>query len=126
MRGGADVEMLGSVAPSTTPQHLAKQLCANFIRAGDDLAFPELPSAQGRADIVLVTSPEHHLRAFVVNRRNEPLTLSLRDLPMLQQCTHLSKIDTTTKGKIVESRFDDVLRLDGYGVAVLTRREDAP
>jgi len=125
MRGGADVEMLASVTPGTTPQHLAKQLCAKFIRAGDDLAFPELNSAQGRADIVLVSRPEHQLRVFVVNRRDEPFILSLRDLPMLQQCTHLSKIDTATKGEIVESRFDDVLRLDGYGVAVLTRREDA-
>ncbi len=125
MRGGADVEMLRSAAPGATPQHLAKQLCAGFIRTGDDLAFPELPSTRGRADIVLATGPERPLSAFLVHRRDEAFTLSLHDAPMLEQCRHVLKIDATTKGKIVESHFDDVLRMEGYGVAVLASREAA-
>jgi len=125
MRGGADIEMLCSAAPGATPQHLAKQLCAGFIRTGDDLAFPELPSTRGRADIVLATGPERPLSAFLVHRRDEAFTLSLHDAPMLEQCRHVLKIDATTKGKIVESHFDDVLRMEGYGVAVLASREAA-
>ena len=126
MRGGADIEMLCSAAPGATPQHLAKQLCASFIRAGDDLAFPELPNALGRADIVLATGLGLPLSAFLVHRRDEAFTLSLQDdVPMLEQCRHVLKIDATTKGKIVESHFDDVLRMEGYGVAVLASREAA-
>jgi hypothetical protein len=123
MRGGADVEMLCSAAPGVTPQHLAKQLCARFIRAGDDLAFPELLNARGRADIVIATGPDRQLSAFLAHRRDEPFTLSLRDASILEQCRHTFKIDTTTDGKIVEGRFDDAFRMGGYGVAVLAGRE---
>jgi len=125
MRGGADVEMLCSAAASASAQHLAKQLCARFIRAGDELAFPELRNALGRADIVIGIGPDRLLSAFLVHRRDEPFTLSLQDAPMLEQCRHVLKIDATTKGKIVESYFDGVLRMEGYGVAVLASREAA-
>jgi len=118
--------MLCSAAPGATPQHLAKQLCASFIRAGDDLAFPELPNALGRADIVLATGLGRPLSAFLVHRRDEAFTFSLQDdAPMLGRRRHVLKIDATTKGKIVESDFDDVLRMEGYGVAVLASREAA-
>jgi hypothetical protein len=122
IRGGADIEMLRS-APGATPQHMARQLCARFIRAGDDLDFPELPNAQGRADIVIATSPDHQLSAFLVHRRDEPFTLSLRDVPVLEQCQYVLKIDTATKGKIVRERLEHSLRIEGYGVAVLSGAE---
>jgi hypothetical protein len=105
---------------------MAKQLCARFIRAGDDLVFPELPNVQGRADIVIATSPDHQLSAFLVHRRDEPFTLSLRDVPVLEQCQYVLKIDTATKGKIVRERLEHSLRIEGYGVAVLSGAEARP
>jgi hypothetical protein len=125
MRGAADVEMLRSAAHGGTPQHLTKQLCARFVGAGDDLAFPRLPRAQGRADIVLATGPDGALSAFLVHRCEEPFALSLEDVPALEQCRYTCKIDGGTNGTLFQDKFDGELLMNGYGVAVLTNREAA-
>jgi hypothetical protein len=122
MRGGADVEMLCSTSCGT-PQHLAKQLCARFVRAGDNLAFPELPRARGCGDVVLATGTDGGLSAFVVHRRDEPFMLSVEDVPALEKCHHAYQIDRTTNGNIIKRRFDAELRMNGYSVAVITTRE---
>jgi hypothetical protein len=123
MRGGADVEMLRSVAPGGTPQHLAKQLYARLIRAGDHLDFSPLAKAQGRSQIVLATSPDRQLTAFLAHCRDDQFTLSLEDVPGLESCRYLYKVDKTTNGKIFEGRFDGALQLNGYGVAALASLE---
>jgi hypothetical protein len=123
MRGGADVEMLRCVASGATPQHMAKQLCAEFIHAGDRLAFPKLPKAAQRADIVLAYGPDGELTAFLAHGGDAQFTLQFDEIPEVERCRHIYKLDPTTNGKIVESSFLDALRLNGYGVAVLTSRE---
>src|SRR5262249_50778299 len=123
MRGAADVEMLCSVAPGGTPQHLAKQLCARFIRAGDHLDFSQFRKIPGRVEAVMATGPDHELAAFLVHCSDEPFTVSLKDVPVLERCRWSYKIDTTTNGKIVEGRIDGALQLNGFGVAVLASRE---
>jgi hypothetical protein len=123
MRGGLDVEMLRSVTPGGTPQHIVKQLCARFIRADDYLDFSQLRKVPRCAQIVLATGADRELTAFLVHCGDELFTLSLRDIPMLEPCRYSYKIDTATNGTIVEGRFNGELRLNGLGVAVLASPE---
>jgi hypothetical protein len=44
----------------------------------------------------------------------------------LLDCGTLLRLDSSTGGRIIEEPFDGVVRLDGYGVAVVTNAPNNP
>jgi hypothetical protein len=138
IRGGAEMEMrwtatskrwdaiddtygLMSIDGEPTPACLAKQLFAQHVQYGDWIRFPchrpEAPdvdaiiawNAAGRRSIVFVnTTPK---------RRD--LTVSDWD-DALEGCGTLLRVDAGTGNRVAVEPFDGTVRLEGYGVAVVT------
>lgn len=123
LRGGVDVEMLHWARAANTPQYFAKQLCARFVRDGDELQFPEFTEARGRLDAVQASGSDGRWSLLLVHLRDEPFTLSAQEAPTLEQCSRVFRIDARTEGEVVETRFDGELSLEGYGIAVITGPE---
>jgi hypothetical protein len=130
MRGGADLELLnaeagghwGPVDDGSEPNPVleAKRLCARSVCLGDLIRFPEAPAGQG-LDVVVAEGEWDRRSILIVHRNDEVAACAVEELTGGLSCGQvLLKIDRGTEGRVVEERFNGCLRLDGYGVAVVT------
>ncbi len=133
IRGGADVEMrwvatdnddaygLISMMGEPSPAGLAKQLFAQLVRFGDRVRFPAHYTGYPNLDALVASGDDGQLTGVFVNTGREPVVLRATDWDAdLAACRDLYKVDTGTGNKVVKEAFSGSIRLDGYGVAVVS------
>jgi Glycosyl hydrolases family 39 len=138
IRGGAHLEMrwtatskrwkdvddaygLMSVHGEPTAACLAKQLFAQHVRYGDWVQFPDIETAHPGIDAIITRNDAGRLSAVLVNTlpRTRSLDVSLWD-GGLGGCSDVLRLDSGTGGRIVRERCRGSVRIEGYGLAVLT------
>jgi hypothetical protein len=132
IRGGADAEMLWTGTDvecgygmldgvgKATPLFYAKALCAQTVRFGDWISFPDL---EGYADLdaVVARGEDGQRSVFLVHKADSPASYEFSELmddgwgPL-----RLLKIDGASEGRVMETVASRVIRFDGYAVAALT------
>lgn len=132
MRGGVDAEMLwtgtdvecgygvldGDGEP--TPLFHAKALCAQSIRFGDWISFPDL-ERYPELDAVVARGEDGRRSVFLVHLADCADSYEISELA--GDCCDLRrllKIDGSSEGRVTETVANSVIRFDGYGVSVLT------
>src|SRR5712692_10056286 len=138
MRGGVDAEMLwtgtdvecgygmlnGDGEP--TPLFHAKALCAQTIRYGDWISFPNL-ERHPELDAVVARGEDCRRSVFLVHLADRAASYDVSEL--VGDCgdlRRLLKIDSSTGSSVVEAIADGLIRFDGYGVAALTNAPESP
>jgi hypothetical protein len=133
IRGGADLEMRWTATAhddaygvitrdgEPTAACLAKQLFAQHVRRDDWVSFPERHPDSPDLDAIVAWSDDDRLSGVLVNTGARPRTLAASDWdPDLEGSREVLRLDTSTGGRIVREPFDGEIRLDGYGLAVVT------
>ena len=140
IRGGADLEMrwtatskqldwgarddsygLMSINGEPTPACLAKQLFAQHVRYGDWIRFPCRRLEAPDVDAVVAWDDNGRRSGVFVNTAAKPRVLTVSDWDDgLQACGAVLRVDTSTGDRVAREPFDGTVRLDGYGVAVVT------
>jgi hypothetical protein len=134
LRGGADLEMRWTATAHErdaygliymdgipTPACLAKQLFAQHVRYGDWVRFPMQRCDVPDIDSVIAWREQARRSGVFVNTSAEPRTLVIADWDReLEAADTVLRIDLSTGGRVVGERCDGSLRLNGYGVAVVT------
>ena len=132
MRGGVDAEMLwtgtdvecgygvldGDGEP--TPLFHAMALCAQSVRYGDWITFPDL-ECHPELDAVVARGENGRRSVFLVHLADGTACYELSAL--IGDCgdlRRLFKIDSSSEDRVIETAADSVIRFDGYGVAALT------
>ncbi len=133
IRGGADLEMrwtatanddaygLISMDGEATPACLGKQLFAQHVRYGDWVCFPDHYPNDVAVDSIVSWDDSGQLSGVFVNTTPERLELEASDWDeRLNDCQELLRLDAESSGKIVREKFSGKMRLDGYGIGVVT------
>src|SRR5262249_19223950 len=133
MRGGADAEMfwVGTEAiggygmldqhGEPKPVFHAKKLCAQHVRYGDTISFPSGSRSTPPLDAVVARGEGGRLSGLLVHLSDKSGTYSVDSLDeALSDCDTLLKLDEGTGNRIVTSKCDGKITIDGYGVAVVT------
>ena len=133
LRGGADLEMrwtatsnddaygLMTMTSEPTPACLAKQLFAQHVRYGDRVRFPGYRHAVGDVDSVIAWDSEGRKSGVFVNPSSRQRTLTLSDWDdALSACDTVVRVDVGTGNRMIREAFDGTVRIDGYGVAVVS------
>lgn len=134
IRGGADLEMrwtgtghddaygLISKNGEPTPACLAKQLFAQHVRYGDWVRFPGCTHlGSPDVDAVVAWDGSGRRSGVFVNTSAQPRVLPLSDWDdELPASGEVLRIDTSTGDRVVREALGGTVRLDGYGVAVVT------
>jgi hypothetical protein len=132
IRGGADLEMRWTATDNDdaygligrdggpTAAGLAKQLFAQHVRHGDDIHFPSCQHPDPNVDAVAAWGGGRRSGVFV-HTASAPRTLTISDWGIdLADCDEVLLIDQGTGSRVVREPFAGTVRLDGYGVAVVT------
>ena len=138
IRGGAHLEMrwtatskrwnavddaygLMSVHGEPTAACLAKQLFAQHVRYGDWIQFPDIETAHPGIDAIIARNDAGRLSAVLVNTlpRTQSLDVS-RWGGELGGCSDALRLDSGTGGRVVRERCRGSVRIEGYGLAVVT------
>lgn len=133
LRGGADLEMRWTATRHTdayglvlddgrpTPAGLAKQLFAQHVRFGDWLRLPPRMAGMPEIDAVVAWNEDGRRAGVFVNTAPGPrLLVPAQWDPALAGCRDLLRLDRTAGERIVREPFAGTVRLDGYGLAVVT------
>jgi hypothetical protein len=133
MRGGADLEMrwtatahddaygLMSKTGEAMPAGLAKELIAQHVRHGDWIRFPGCRVPAPEIDGVVAWDDAGRRSGVFVNTSSRPQTLGVRALDEdLLASREVLRVDVETGDKIIREPFEGIVRLAGYGVAVVT------
>lgn len=133
IRGGADIEMRWTATTHTdaygliskdgvpAPAGLAKQLFAQHVRYGDWVRFPANRLETPGIDAIISSNGNGRLSAVYVNT-----TAASVDLPVatwesdLNACDTVFRLDAGTGDRVVREKFNGKVRLDRYGLAVIT------
>lgn len=133
MRAGVDAEMFwtgtedeggygmmtGAGVPR--PSFHAKRLCAQHIRLGDWISFPNGGRIPPSLDVVVARGDDGRRSALLVHLRDEPATFSLADLDeRLDGLDSLLVLDESSSGTPVAADSDGIVAFSGFGVAALT------
>ena len=139
IRGGAELEMrwtatahendaygLIGMNGEPKPACLAKQIFAQHVRFGDWVRFPTGPVAMPDVDAIVAWDAAGGRRSGVfVNTAARPLNLTPCDWDAgLSACQTVLRVDTTTGNFIARQPFDGHIRIEGYGLAVVTNATD--
>lgn len=138
LRGGADLEMrwtatsmrwdsrddsygLMNMLGEPTPACLAKQLFAQHVRYGDWIRFPGYRPEIPNVDAVVAWDNDGRRSGVFVHTASGPRVLTISDWDdELQACGEVLRVDASTGQRVAREPFDGTVRLDGYGVAVVT------
>jgi hypothetical protein len=131
LRGGADLEMRWTATDNddaygligrdgrATPAGLAKQLFAQHVRYGDWFHFPAGPAED--VDAVASWGEDGRRSAVFVHAAAGARELVVSDWGVHPaDCREVVRVDEGTGDRAVRQAFDGAVRLDGYGVAVVT------
>jgi hypothetical protein len=137
MRGGADLEMRWTATAHTdayglmarnadpTPACLAKQLFAQHVRFGDWIHFPGSRLEFPDVDVAVAWGEDDRRSGVFVNVAARPLVLAISDWDdSLRSCASILRIDASTGNRVIREPFDGTVRVDGYGMAVVTHGTD--
>lgn len=138
IRGGADLEMrwtavskqldwgdrddaygLIRVNGDPFPAALAKQIFAQHVRYGDMVHAPERRPESPDADVIFAGDGKRRSGVFV-NTSAKELPLKLSDWDSGTGYTEILRLDSSTRGKVVREPFDGTVRINGYGLAVVS------
>lgn len=136
IRGGADAEMrwtatshgddaygLLSMQGEPTPAALAKQIFAQHVRFGDRLRFPPARLDYPGIDALVAGHEDGRLSAVFVNTARRAVALTTAEWDDgLAPCDEILRLDGSTGGRVMRTPFDGTVRLDGYGIAIVTNR----
>jgi hypothetical protein len=136
IRGGADAEMrwtatahgsdaygLLSMRGEPMPPALAKQVFAQHVRFGDIIRFPPARLDFPEVDTVLASHEDGRLSAVFVNVSARPLVLRAAEwYDGLGSCGEVLRLDTSTGGRVTRGPFDGTVRIEGYGMAIVSNR----
>jgi hypothetical protein len=139
LRGGADLEMRWTATDNddayglitrdgqATPACFGKQLFALHVRYGDSISFPPRRADAPNIDAVVAWDDNGRRSGVFVHTASGPRTLSVSDWDdaLLGSSTVL-RLDDSTEGRVVQQEFDGTVRLEGYGVAVVTNSPTNP
>ena len=104
-----------------TPACLAKQLFAQHVRFGDWVRFPQAALEAPEIDAVVAWHDDGRLSGVFVNTARRPRQLTVADWDDgLRAAKTVLRIDASTGGRVVREPFDGTVRLNGYGVAIVT------
>jgi hypothetical protein len=91
------------------------------VRHGDWLSFPDHSPDRPEIDAVVAWSDAGRLSGVFVNTGARAHVLTAADWdPKLAQCREVLRLDTSTGERIVREPFNGTVRLDGYGIAVVS------
>ena len=137
IRGGADMEMWWSATDSTGPYGVmdeygrpnpvfySKKLFTHFVRFGDQVQFPDMGTYNSYINMAVVNSENGYTSAVIVHLSDITKSYAIgRWNDLLSPCGQLYKIDDKTNGEIISGSFDGSVTFHGYGVAVVTGRND--
>jgi hypothetical protein len=132
-RGGADLEMRWTATDNDdayglmgrdgepTPACLAKQLFAQHVRYGDCVHFPACRGDKPDVDAIVAWGDDGRRSGVFVNTTSGPRELTVPDWDNdLSAPRVVLRVDGSTGNRVVREPFDGTVRLDGYGVAVVT------
>jgi hypothetical protein len=133
IRGGADIEMrwtatahddaygLITMNGEPTPAGLAKQLFAQHVRYGDWVRFPAYCLETPDVEAVVAWDDDGRRSGVFVNTASGPRVLTVSNWDDgLEACGAVLRLDASTGNRVAREPFDGTIRLDGYGVAVVT------
>jgi hypothetical protein len=133
IRGGADLEMRWTATAHNdaygvmtregepTPACLAKELFAQHVRRGDWVSFPERRLDNPDLDAVVSRRDDGAITGVFVNTGARSHILAAAEWDQgLKPCREVLRLDAITGGRVVREPFDGEIRLDGYGVAVVS------
>jgi hypothetical protein len=134
IRGGAELEMrwtatmyendaygLIGVNGQPTPAGLAKQIFAQHVRFGDLVSFPTAPADAADVDAIVSWDDAGRGSGVFVNTVARPVELTPCDWDAgLSGCETVLQVDSGTGERIGRRPFDGRIRVEGYGVAVVT------
>jgi hypothetical protein len=138
IRGGAELEMrwtatskrwdavddaygLISIRGEPTPACLAKELFAQHVRYGDWLRFPDRKHGAADVDAIVAWNDDGRRSGVFVNTSPRQSELVVADWDdTLEACGTLLRVDAGTGNRVVGGPSRGTVRLDGYGVAVVT------
>jgi hypothetical protein len=96
-------------------------LFAQLVRFGDRVRFPAYDAGCPNVDALVASGDDGRLTGVFVNTGREPLVVRTAEWDDgLSGCRQLYKVDIGTGNKVVKEPFSGTLRLDGYGVAVVS------
>jgi hypothetical protein len=142
IRGGADMEMrwtatskrwksvddtygLMSINGEPTPACLAKELFAQHVRYGDWIRFPARSLGAPDVDAIVAWHDSGRRSGVFVNASPKSRDLIVSDWDEgLHDCSTVLCVDAGTGNRVAGARFDGTIRIDGYGVAVVTNDVD--
>jgi len=139
IRGGADAEMrwtatahgddaygLLSMRGEPTPAALAKQVFAQHVRFGDRLRLPPARPDFPEIDFLVAGHEDGRLSAVFVNTSRRSLVLDAAEWDSgLGPCDEILRLDAGSGERVVRAPFDGSVRLDGYGIAIVTNHAAA-
>jgi glycosyl hydrolase family 39 (putative alpha-L-iduronidase) len=136
LRGGANLEMrwtatshddhsdaygLMTMNGDPTPACLAKQLFAQNVRYGDWIRFPRKRIDVPDVDAVIAWDGSARRSGVFVNTGTKSRQVTVSDWDEgLSVCEDVLRIDASTGDRVVREPFRGIIRLDGYGMAVVT------
>jgi Glycosyl hydrolases family 39 len=136
IRGGADLEMrwtataherdaygLMTMRGEPTPAGLVKQMFVQYIRCGDWVRFPAHRLDAPDVDAIVTWGDGGRRSGVFVNTSNRPRTLTITEWDDALPATGaVLRPGTGAGNRVIREAFDRTIRLDGYGVAIVTNR----
>jgi hypothetical protein len=140
IRGGAELEMrwtaiakkldwgdrddaygLMSISGEPTPACLAKQIFAQHVQYGDWISYPSARDDAPGVDAIVASNGKGRRSGLFVNTTARPRVLTVAEWdPALEDSKIVLRVDASTGDRIARKPFDGTVRLQGYGVAVVT------
>jgi len=136
IRGGADLEMrwtatahesdaygLMTMRGEATPAGLAKEMFARNVRHGDSIRFPAGRLDAPDVDAIVAWDDSGRFSGVFVNTGSRARELSPAEWDSgLAGCEEMLRLDMSTGGRVVRTRRGEMIRLEGYGIAVVTNQ----
>jgi len=134
IRGGADLEMrwtgtaherdaygLMTMDGKPTPAGLAKQIFVQHVRHGDFVRFPPHRADAPHVDAIVAWNGSGRRSGVFVNTGSGPSQLTASEWDAdLSACEDILRVDASTGDRVVREPFSGTVRLNGYGMAVVT------
>jgi hypothetical protein len=112
---------LMSILGEPTPACLAKELFAQNVRYGDFIRFPEPSRGDSGIDAIVAWNEDGRRSMVFVNTTPKRRHLDTAEWDnTLGACGKVLKVDVGTRDHVAVQPFDGTVRLEGYGVAVVT------
>jgi hypothetical protein len=135
IRGGADLEMRWTATAhgedaygligqhgQPTPAGVAKQVFVQHVRYGDWVRFPAHRPGLPGVDAIIAWAPGRRSGVFVHTATGRTELKAAEWDEGLEASTEVLRLDLATEGRFVREAFTGTVRLEGYGMAVVSDR----